>query len=184
MSDKYIETSTGRKFYLEPPFFIPEEIAHSLGNLCRYTGHCTRFYSVAEHSVLVASIMSTFNLGDPFEGLMHDASESVLADIASPWKELLPDYRELERKLDCAMRAQFKLPAAKTDGCTLADLVALLAEADQMMPSRAKDWDLPQEARRLFAKFSPPRLGKISQTRAAELWLESYYVMAGQKRHD
>src|SRR4051812_16341267 len=67
-------------------------IAHALSNLCRYTGHSKRFYSVAEHCVLVSRLV------DPrfaFEGLMHDASEAFCGDVASPLKKLLPGYARI-----------------------------------------------------------------------------------------
>ena len=53
----WIQTFTGRQFWpLDPhvdEIYI-EDIAHSLSMQCRFTGHSLRFYSVAEHSVLVS----------------------------------------------------------------------------------------------------------------------------------
>lgn len=141
----YIETMLGRKFYLldAQPRFDVVEIAHALSMQCRYTGHTSRFYSVAEHSCLVAYIMKRFNLGDPFEGLMHDATEAYLSDIASPWKVLLPDYKRLEKELETKARLFFGLPETITAGCKEADWIALFVEAYQLIPSKAADWIAP-----------------------------------------
>lgn len=65
-----------------------EDIAHHLSNICRYTGACPRFYSVAQHSVHVAQHL--LNLGSSADlilaGLLHDSAEYVFNDIASPVK--------------------------------------------------------------------------------------------------
>lgn len=172
----YVETLRGRAFYLQDPIFDPFEMAHSLGNICRFAGHCSRFYSVAEHSVLVGDIMAQFALGDPFEGLMHDGTESVLADVARPVKALLPDYVLIESRLDRALRAQFGLPEETTDGCKLADWVAVLVEAHQLMVSQAKNWYAPADARRLadtYLKIAP-FLGSFTPKQAGEHWLRHY----------
>lgn len=150
---QWIETCKGRAFYLEAPVFDIEEIAHSLSNVCRYAGHCVRFYSVAEHSYLVSRIMDVLKLGDPLEGLLHDGTESVLADIASPWKALLPDYKRIEHKLDAALRKQFELPPEITDGCKTADWVALAIEAKRLLPSRGRDWPMPEGVREKAMEF-------------------------------
>jgi hypothetical protein len=139
----YIETVKGNRFFFENPVFDVEEIAHALSMQCRYTGHTSRFYSVAEHSVLVARIMKRLDLGNPFEGLMHDATEAYLSDIAAPWKAMLPDYKVMEARLELPMRRHFGLPDTITDGCKRADWIALFVEARELIPSGAKDWIAP-----------------------------------------
>lgn len=135
----YIETSIGREFHLlaEYPGFNIAEIAHALSNTCRYGGHCSQFYSVAEHSVLVSEIAETLKLCDPFEALMHDASEAYLCDIPGPWKAMLPDYLSLELALERKLQDFFKLPA-KTAGCKDADLIALMVEGRTLLTSRGE----------------------------------------------
>lgn len=95
----YIRTFTG--IYLNP-FDIKEEdidirdIAHALSLICRFGGHCKKFYSVAEHCIMVS-----YNLPEHlrFEGLMHDASEAYLVDMPSPIKEKLPEYKVVETNI-------------------------------------------------------------------------------------
>jgi hypothetical protein len=95
----WIETYTGKAIYIQDP--QPEDlsiidIAWSLSLQCRYNGHTQRFYSVAEHCVLLS-------LALPEElaltGLLHDASEAYLTDLPRPLKRCLPDYATYENKL-------------------------------------------------------------------------------------
>lgn len=139
----YIETVKGKKFYLDEPEFDIEEIAHATGMQCRYTGHTKRFYSVAEHCIMVSDLVAYLELGDPFEGLMHDATEAYLSDIASPWKALLPDYKIIEGRLDTKMRETFKLPLKISEGVKRADWLALFIEARELIPSKGVDWIAP-----------------------------------------
>ena len=95
--EPWIETFTGKQFYFLDPTrdsIDIRDIAHSLAYTCRYTGHCKRFYSVAEHSILVSYLAD-----DPLAGLLHDASEAYITDIASPIKPHLTNYKELEDML-------------------------------------------------------------------------------------
>lgn len=95
----YIQTFSGGK--INPISPVPEDvnlddIAAALSKMCRYAGHCSRFYSVAEHCVHIANLA-------PDElrltALMHDASEAYLVDIPRPVKPFLPGYYELEDRL-------------------------------------------------------------------------------------
>ena len=87
-----IVTYTGKTFDLlnpTPEMVCIEDIAHSLANICRYTGHVRKFYSVAQHCVLAAEADSP---SDPLQRLLHDAAEAYTGDLASPWKQLLWVY--------------------------------------------------------------------------------------------
>lgn len=139
----YLSTCKGNRFYLDKPAFDIEEVAHALGNICRFGGHCRRFYSVAEHSMLVATIMEQLGLGDPFEGLMHDAHEAYLVDLPKPWKSALLDYVALEQVFEKALRVQYSLTDHVTPGCKTADLIALAIEARQLIPSKGDEFMWP-----------------------------------------
>jgi hypothetical protein len=98
------ETYNGIKFWSLDP--RPEEvdiydIAHALANICRYNGHCHKFYSVAQHSVFAA--MEANDAGYDIEvvlaALMHDASEAYICDIPRPIKPYLTNYKEIEEHL-------------------------------------------------------------------------------------
>ena len=86
------------------------DIAHHLSNICRYTGAVQKFYCVSQHSIYVSKYC------DPdyaLEGLLHDATEAYLNDIASPVKHA-PEfafYRDAEKRLDKVIREAFKLKA-------------------------------------------------------------------------
>jgi hypothetical protein len=84
-----------------------EDIAHALSMLCRYTGQCARFYSVAEHSILT-SLMVPPELS--LEALLHDATEAYLGDMSRPVKRGLPEYTLLERLHHAAICERFRLP--------------------------------------------------------------------------
>jgi len=134
--EPWIELITGGRFYYSDPTWDIGAIAHALSMICRFTGHCRKFYSVAEHSILVSRIMEDQGLGDPMEGLLHDGVESVLADVARPAKNLLKDYKALDKALDASLRKNFKLPETMSEGCMKADGIALLIEARELMPNK------------------------------------------------
>ena len=148
-----IETFTGKKFYIHNPEFDIRDIAHSLGQHCRFAGQAKQFYSVAEHSLLVLQLTTQLELGYPLEALMHDAHEAYLGDMAAPWKSLLPDYRALERLVAVPLRAWAGLPADLSDGVKRADMLARCIEARLVMPSRGEDFVIAEDIRQQAAEF-------------------------------
>ena len=91
--------------------FLIEDIAASLSKQCRYNGHTSDFYSVAEHSIYVAILVehATRSKKEALHALLHDASEAYLGDISSPLKKFLPDYMKLERDFEIAIGEQFNI---------------------------------------------------------------------------
>ena len=109
-----ILTYTGKWVY---PYILNEDdinirdIAHGLACVCRYSGQCSRFYSVAEHSVYVASLVpDAWKLA----ALLHDAPEAYLGDLARPIKQqdTNAEYRATEARAVQAIRRRFWLPGA------------------------------------------------------------------------
>lgn len=175
--DPYIHTQCGR-FYIEHPVWIPEAMAHSMAQTARYRGNGDEFYSVAEHSVLVAALMRDVVGGDPYEGILHDAAESVLPDVSSPFKQLLPDLRKIEKVLDKDIRQKFGISPEKTKEATIADWLALFIEAAELIPERGADfvdpYDLRQEALKLREQQGW-RLQRLGWREAKQYWLNAYH---------
>jgi hypothetical protein len=116
------------------------DIAHALGNLSRYGGHC-RFYSVAEHSVLVSKIVSP-ELA--LEGLMHDATEAYLGDLTRPVRMEMgfdSSYLELDRLARRAIANAFDLMPDIPHEVEIADVRLVVLEKRVLLP-RADPWYL------------------------------------------
>lgn len=150
ISPSAIVTFTGR--VIEPLNPDPAEIdvldiAHALSNQCRFTGHTSEFYSVAQHSVLVSQHCSP---EDALWGLLHDASEAYLADIPRPVKKFtswgtayLKAERELMHKValafDLDMRGFATSAAGMPISVKLADDLLLRTEMRDLMPEGVLD---------------------------------------------
>lgn len=145
-ANPYIHTQDG-VFYVSRPVWRINSIAHALGQTARFRGNTDEFYSVAEHSVLVSLLMQEVTGGSPYEGLFHDATESVMPDVSSPFKQLFPDLRRVDNELDASLRGHFGLPAKKTNECARADWIALFIEAATILPERGADFEDPYNFR-------------------------------------
>ncbi len=151
--ESYIETVSGRKFYFlapKPEDFDIEDIAHALSMNCRYTGHCSRFYSVAEHSILVSEILPPQL---QLAGLLHDASEAYITDVASPIKQHLPDYQKMEDRIMSALATRFGIEYPLHPAVKYADLVMLSTEAWNLLPSQGNSWNLWEYRKRPLVHF-------------------------------
>ena len=144
MNSTTMQTYTGKLVdlanFTEEDVRLPD-IAHSLSMINRFTGHTTVPYSVAQHSVVVSKLVSP---EDSMWGLLHDASEAYLGDIATPLKSLLPDYMQLERHVQRTIAKKFGLKWPMPDSVKVADKQALLHEKTTLM-SVQHDWGIEAE---------------------------------------
>lgn len=139
----WMQTYTGKQFWpLDPR---PEEIhildiAHSLSTICRYGGHTQKFYSVAEHCVLMSYVVPE---EDRLWALLHDATEAYVGDMVRPLKIDMPEFREAEdRIMDCIVEkyelTSLTMPASVHD----ADARIILNEKEAVMLTTESQWDL------------------------------------------
>jgi hypothetical protein len=136
----WMQTYTGRAFYPTAPLaedIDPLDIAHALSLLCRYGGHVNRFYSVAEHCVLMSHAVAPVNA---LWALLHDATEAYLVDIPRPLKSSLPEYRRIEDRLAVVIAEVFGLPPICPGEVKLADARILLDERAALMASPPQPW--------------------------------------------
>lgn len=118
MSLTAIRTRSGRLVDLANPRVDDidiNDVAWSLARLCRFTGHTSEHYSIAQHSVGVSRV------AEPRWGLLHDATEAYLGDVSRPLKLLLPDYRALEDRWLGVVAARFSLALPIPDDVHAAD---------------------------------------------------------------
>jgi hypothetical protein len=152
----------------QPSDFRREDIVIGLSNVCRFAGQCRRYYSVAEHSVLVADLMRYRDADsyEAFAGLLHDAAEAYIGDMTAPLKAVmrpmiasLPDlarpgtspYDRLGDLIDSCVEERFMAgwePNAEIRyQIKVADLWAFRIEAGALLPShgRCAQYAVPDE---------------------------------------
>jgi hypothetical protein len=132
--------------------FTIEDIAHGLAHTCRYAGQADGFYSVAEHSLLVSAVA----VGHEYTGLMHDAAEAFIGDVTRPLKQLLPEYRRIEARMEEAIFARFDVAPASA-AIKSADLRVLAAEQAQIRRVRTAGPTMPASSPRRCRSADWPR---------------------------
>lgn len=110
-----------------------EDIAHALSLACRFGGHCRKFYSVAQHSVLCALHVP---LKFKFEALMHDATEAYIGDMVKPLKVQMPEFNRVEARLWKVIADKYGLPDKLSKQVQAVDARALGAERRDLMDNR------------------------------------------------
>lgn len=138
---------------LKPQQVRVEDIAHALALKCRWTGHTRTFYSVAEHSLRVGYLVPRYAR---IYGLLHDAAEAYLPDVAAPLKDAfqvgqrggLRTFAQVEHEILDAIWTALGVPPPAPATMELvknADLVLLATEARDLMHGvESWSWTPPQ----------------------------------------
>ncbi|MCP1487960.1 5'-deoxynucleotidase YfbR-like HD superfamily hydrolase [Pseudomonas fluorescens] len=137
----WILTHSGRQFNLVNPtaaMISPLDIAHALSNLCRFNGHTITHYSVAQHSLMVSSLVPAQH---QLVALLHDATEAYVGDMTHPLKALMPGFRDAEETVWHAICDRFNLDPILPECVVRADLIALATERRDLMPYQPGEWE-------------------------------------------
>ncbi|WP_315921587.1 hypothetical protein [Mesorhizobium sp. SP-1A] len=157
----WIQTYCSRQFWAldpRPEDFDIRDIAHALSMICRFNGHCLRFYSVAEHSILMAiHFIKKGEYSNALWALLHDGTEAYLCDVPRPIKPYLTGYKEVEDSLMSVIATRFMLdgdimPKAVKD----VDYAILFAEAAQNMGPAPEVWSSPVEPLNVKLQYWTP----------------------------
>ncbi|MGV3515597.1 phosphohydrolase [Luteitalea sp.] len=165
----WIGLYSGRRldpFDPHPEDIALEDIAHALSHAPRFTGHTTRLYSVAQHSVLCCRkvteaanwhrdlrrpLVARLVLECERQALLHDASEAYLCDLARPVKYHpgMAAYRDAEARLQAAIFRRFGVAEVMHPAVKTIDDRMLVTEAQQLLTGQdLTDWQLE--------RFGPP----------------------------
>jgi len=175
-----------------------KDIAHALSNMCRFAGHIKKFYSVAQHCVLVSDLISKVALKDDANfisapslremrltswkklALLHDATEAYLVDIPRPVKAYFPEYKKVESKLHIVLAQAFNVGYGYKFGTFFehpivkkADNIALTIEANNLVNDPKKLWC--EEARFTVKEYSKYKLIPMTPSQAERAFLKRYY---------
>lgn len=171
-NEAWIQTYTGVRFTPtnpNPDAIVIQDIAHALSNQCRFSGHVKKFYSVAQHCVLVSYAC---DYADRLTGLLHDATEAYLVDVPRPLKRSgkFDSYLEFEEKMRLAICKRFNLPLIEPASVKKADELLLYTEARDLMSPLRKDW--VQNVNPLPFKIDP-----LGPAEAKNLFLNRFYEL-------
>lgn len=120
-------------FRPDPLLLQIDQIANSLGNLCRFGGQVWHFYSVAEHCCHVSSLFDLKTQPElALAGLLHDAAEAYLGDVITPIKNLLPEYQQVEAEFHSVIFKKYGLTMGHMEKIIWADKAAVVIEARQL----------------------------------------------------
>lgn len=188
----WIETFTGKRvnpMHLDEELIDIVDIAHSLALQCRFVGHCLVFYSVAEHSILVADTVAKIRLSyvgtkedankTLLAALLHDAAEAYLGDIARPIKHhnAFKQVVEIEKQILGKVMLKYNCTGADWELIKKADGIMLATEAKVLMADNGKGWYLPEPA----LPDTPSTItqsGEVEDTEAA--FLEKFEEYGGK----
>jgi hypothetical protein len=160
-----METHSGRFFtpaHLKAGGVDFDDMVYALARLPRFGGHSP--YPVALHCVGVARTLKLWEHPPVVQlhGLMHDAHEAYVQDIARPFFDGMPEafrtaYKLAEERAARAVYQAFELPLpteVEERFVKVADIACMIVEAIQYMPCKGQQFsfwteELDEKARAL-----------------------------------
>jgi hypothetical protein len=153
-----------------------EDIAHSLSMQCRWNGHCTFFYSVAQHSCYAHDLIGNLAPFCGADALMHDAAEAYLSDVPRPIKGHLGGYKALEERTEKIIYEKFNIYSTSTTKHYVAIIdTQLLTREKKLIVNSAQNmtWGF-EDVDTSFIDQALPTIERWSPERAEEEFLTRY----------
>lgn len=175
----WMQTFVGGRFYpLDPRAEEVEiaDIAHGLAMTCRYGGHARRFYSVAEHAVIVSMYVPPEYAR---EALLHDSSEAYIGDMIRPLKhtpEML-EFRRAEEKIERVVFDRFGIHQTDASRAAVKEIDdrVLVDEIGALMADPPMYWERHHAVKPLGANIAalpPAQAEHVFTMRFLELFPE------------
>jgi len=134
----YVSTCSGRHLYPLAPDAAQidiEDIAHGLANQPCFHGQTSGFYSLAQHSLLVASLVS---LPLRLAALLHDAATAYFGEMAPSVRQLLPEFAIIEKRVMAAIGEKFAIAGFDAPAIKRAHLIAQATEQRDVYPQMVR----------------------------------------------
>jgi hypothetical protein len=172
----WIQTYRGKQFWpLDPrPEDVDlDDIVHALCHKCRYQGHTVRFYSVGEHSCLLADhfgsqliLAPEVRLRRARLALFHDAGETYLPDVPRPIKPYLPFFQEVEDRIQTMILERYGIEVDETDWTALHEA----------------DWRICLDEMAVLLSKSPASRGKLEELAPLGVTIEALLPVDAELR--
>lgn len=174
----WIQTYKGRMFWPLDPLACEvwiDDVAHSLSMMCRFGGHCQKFYSVAEHSVRASLAVPTEHA---LRALLHDAHEAYVVDLPRPLKRrgrFAEQYLGIENACASVVAERFGLeedPAGKA---------AVKDADDRLLVTEMRDLMAPPPMPWLESGIVPypERIVPVGPKEAEQMFLDRFRLLGG-----
>lgn len=172
MNEPSITTRSGRQVSLlnpQPGQIDIGDIAQGLAYQCRFNGQTSRFYSIAQHSLMVASILPDHL---KLAGLLHDSAEAYVGDVVQPLKLLLPEYQAIEHRFARAIGIRLGVNLEHDEEVKQADLVALATEKRDLLPRERCQWEVLEGIKPINRLTLP-----MNPEQAMESFLNTFFAL-------
>jgi hypothetical protein len=176
----WMQMNSGLRYWpLDPRTgdFDINDIAHGLAYTCRWGGQSDKFYSVAEHSVLVSRYVDAQHR---FPALMHDAAEAYIGDIPRPLKRILGGlYGHIEARTEEVIANTFGVPVQMHPQIKAIDNRITVDERVSLFENlyEGDDWMF-----RADEGLGIKILNPLPPAHAKQLFLEEFYKLEEQYR--
>jgi hypothetical protein len=165
-----------------PKLIDIQDIAWSLSMQCRYNGHVKRFYSVAEHSIHVVSLVKAMNPDISYrkqlQALMHDATEAYIGDMVKPVKVMFSLFNKVEDKLWVNICTRFDMDIKWSKELTYCDGQAAVTEMETLTSRKASHTWTEGIAP------SPVPLPRLTQKEAYSEFIKLYNYLAEKAEYE